>query len=71
MLATFITRDGFRRKEVLYALMPHYSFARPGRRGLAHKIPDINDKGFDRIDFYLEKHEKGPKGVIYATYKEI
>jgi hypothetical protein len=75
IIATFITRDGFRRRETIPELRPHYDIPRPAKMGLAHEVPDANKAPtgltIDKVTFYLKKHEVGLKGaVIYAEYWE-
>ncbi len=75
VVATFITRDGFRRRETLGALAPHYRFARPAKARIAcMAIPDPDKPptgfSFEQVEFWLESHEKGAGNVIYAVYRE-
>lgn len=56
-------------------VLPWVDFARPAPMGLAHKAPDASKAPLGltmtKTTFRLVKQEPGPKGIIYAEYREV
>jgi hypothetical protein len=74
VLATFITRDGFRKREELAGHPPVFHIPRPPKIIPVHTLDkpagmmaELNEI----VTFRLDKVEKGVGDVVYATYREI